>query len=85
MKRQRMKDLLLRALIVVETSKNKIWRRHLADNVKKLHKKVCHTCSTILFFLIQAIKSLICGNVVVIAMVISLKLPIVDIAVHCKW
>ena len=39
MQRQRMKDLLLRALIVVETSKKKIRRRRLADDVKKLHKK----------------------------------------------
>ena len=76
-----MKDLLLRALIhVVETSKRKIWRRRLADDVKKLHKKACHTCSTIIFP-----HSLICGNVVVIAVVISLTLSIVDIAVHCKW
>ena len=79
MQRQRMKDLLLRALIVVETSKRKIQRRRLADDVKKLHKKACHTCSTIIFP-----HSLICGNVVVIAVVISLTLIIVDIAVDCK-
>jgi len=50
MKRQRMKDLLLRALIVVETSKNKIWRRHLADNVKKIaQKSVPHMQHNIIF------------------------------------
>ena len=53
MQRQRMKDLLLRALIhVVETSKRKIWRRRLADDVKKLHKKRA-THAAQLFFLIH--------------------------------
>ena len=46
---------------------------------QKIAQKACHTCSTIIFP-----HSLICGNVVVIAVVISLTLPIVDIAVDCK-
>ena len=44
-----MKDLLLRARVVVRTSNVKISRRRLADNVKTLHQKACHTCSTIIF------------------------------------
>ena len=54
-----MKDLLLRACVVVKTSNMKISRRRLADYVKTLHQKACRTCSTIIFF-IQPIKSLIC-------------------------
>ena len=49
MQRQRMKDLPLRAWVVVRTSKMKISRRRLADYVKALHQKACHTCSTIIF------------------------------------
>ena len=44
-----MKDLLLRARVVVRTSNMKISRRHLADYVKTLHQKACRTCSTIIF------------------------------------
>ena len=44
-----MKDLLLRAWVVVRTAKRKILRRRLADYVKTFHQKVCRTCSTILF------------------------------------
>ena len=47
--RQRVKDLLLRARVVVRTSNIKIPRRRLADYVKHLHQKVCRTCSTIIF------------------------------------
>ena len=57
MQRQRMKDLLLRALVVVRTSKINILRLHLADFV--------------VFFRNQPMKSLICGVVVVVAVVIS--------------
>ena len=71
MQKQRMKDLLLRARVVVRTSNMKISRRHLADYVKKLHQKACRTCSTIIF-LVKPIKSLICGVVVTVAVVISL-------------
>ena len=44
-----MKDSLLRARVVFRTSNINISRRRLADYVKKLHQKVCHTCSTIIF------------------------------------
>ena len=44
-----MKDLLLRARVVVRTSNMKISRRRLADNVKTLQQKACRTCSTIIF------------------------------------
>ena len=49
MTRQRVKDLLLQARIVVRTSNVKISRRRLADYIKALHQKACHTCSTIGF------------------------------------
>ena len=49
MYRQRMKDLLLRARVVVKTSNMKISRRHLPDYVKTLHPKACCTCSTNIF------------------------------------
>ena len=49
MKRQRMKDLLLRDRVVVRTSNMKVSRRHLADSVKNLHQKACRTCSRIIF------------------------------------
>ena len=38
-----MKDLLLRARVVVRTSNMKISRRRLADYVKRLHQKECRT------------------------------------------
>ena len=44
-----MKDLLLRACVVVRTSNMKISRRRLADYVQTLHQKACRTCSTIIF------------------------------------
>ena len=46
---QRMKDLLLRARVVVRTSDMKISRRRSVDYVKTLHQKACRTCSTIIF------------------------------------
>ena len=49
MQRQRMKDLLLKAHLVVRTLKMKISRRRLADYVKKLHQKARRACSTIIF------------------------------------
>ena len=44
-----MKDLLLRAPVVVRTSNMKIPRCRLANYVKTLHQKACRTCSTIIF------------------------------------
>ena len=44
-----MKDLLLRALVVVRTSNMKISRRRLADYDKTLHQEACRTWSTIIF------------------------------------
>ena len=44
------KNLPLRACVVVRTSSMKISRRHLADNVKKLHKKRVPHMRTIIFF-----------------------------------
>ena len=62
--------LLLRARVVVRISKMKISRRRLADYVTKLHQK--HAASPARSFsLIQPTKSLICGVVVVVAVVIS--------------
>ena len=58
-----MKDLLLRARVVVRTSNMKRSRRRLADYVKTLHKKRAARAAR-LFFFIQPIKSLICGVVV---------------------
>ena len=43
MQRQRIKDLLLRARVVVRTSNMKISGRRLAVYVKKLHQKACRT------------------------------------------
>ena len=43
-----MKDLLLRAHVVVRNSNMKISPRRLAD-CQKLHQKACRTCSTITF------------------------------------
>ena len=65
-----MNVLLLRARVVVRTSKIKISRRHLADYVKICTKKrAAHAAR--LFLLIQPIKSFICGGVVAVAVVIS--------------
>ena len=47
-KMQRMKDLLLRARVVVRTSKMKISRRCLANYVKQLRRKACSTCSSVM-------------------------------------
>ena len=44
-----MKELLLRASVVVKTSNMKISHRRLADYVKTLHQKACRTCSKISF------------------------------------
>ena len=48
MQRQRMKDLLLQARVVVRSSNMKISRRPSADYVKKFHQKACRACSTII-------------------------------------
>ena len=48
-RKQRIKDLQLRARVVVKTSNMKISRRRLADCVKKLQQKACRTCRTIIF------------------------------------
>ena len=69
-----MKDLPLRAPVVVGTSNMKISRRPLADYVKNCIKNRAARAAR-LFFLIQPIKSLICGVVEVIA-VVNTKLPI---------
>ena len=50
-----MKDLLLRACIVVRTSNMKISRRRLADYVKNCTKKHAARAAR-LFFLVQPIK-----------------------------
>ena len=44
-----MKDLLLRARVVVGTSNMKTPRRHLADYAKNVHQKACGTCSMVIF------------------------------------
>ena len=44
-----LKDLLVRARVVVRTSNTKISLRHFADYVKNLQQKACRTCSTIIF------------------------------------
>ena len=49
MQRQGVKDLLLRARVVVRTSNIKISRRRLVGYVKTLHQKACRTCSTTIF------------------------------------
>ena len=61
-----MKDLLLRARVVVRTSNMKISRLRLPDYVKTLHQKACSRAAR-LFFFIQPIKSLIFGVVVDVA------------------
>jgi len=63
-------NLLLRARVVVRTSKLKIPRRRLADYVKNCTKKRLALAAR-LFFLIQPITSLICGVVVTVAFVVS--------------
>ena len=65
-----MKDLMLRAEVVFRTSDMKVSRFLLTDYVKKLHQK-CATRAARLFFLVQPIKSLICGAVVAVALIIS--------------
>ena len=45
---QRMKNLMLRARVVVRTSKMKISRRCLANYVKQLRQKACITCSSVM-------------------------------------
>ena len=42
-----MKDLLLRAPVVVRTLNMKISRLRLLDYIKTLHQKACRTCSMI--------------------------------------
>ena len=69
-----MKDLLLLADDVITTSNMKISRRPLADYVKNCIKSRAVRAAR-LFFPIQPIKSLICGVVEVVAVVIT-KLPI---------
>ena len=69
---QRMKDLLLWTCIVVRTSKMKISHHCLADYMKNLLQKAYAACAVWLFFVIQLMKSLICGNaIIVVAIVIS--------------
>ena len=43
------KNSLLLAVVVLRTSNMKISRRHLADFIKELLVKVCHSCSTIIW------------------------------------
>jgi len=64
-----MKDLTLRSRVVVRTSNMKIPLCLLTDYVKKLHQTRAARAAR-LFFLVQAIKSLISGVVVAIAVVI---------------
>ena len=71
MERQRMKDLLLWARVVVRTSKKKISRRRLADYVKKSCTRTSTVRAARLFILIPSIKSLVYGNDVAVAVVIS--------------
>ena len=58
-----MKDLLLQARVVVETSHMKISRRSLETTSRECTKKRAAR----LFFFIQPIKSLICGVAVDVA------------------
>ena len=59
-----MKDLLLRASVVVRTSNTKILRLRLAYYVKTMYKKRAARAAP-LFFFIQPMKSLVSGVVVV--------------------
>ena len=61
-------DLPLQASVVVRTSKMKISRRRLTEYVRRLRQRACRACSTIIF-LVQPIKALIRGVVVVVAVV----------------
>ena len=65
-----MKNSSLRTCVVVRTSNMKISRRRLADYVKNCTKNRAARAAR-LFFLVQPDKSLICGVVVVVAVVIS--------------
>ena len=65
-----MKDLLQRTRVVVGVLNMQISRRHLTDYVKNCTKKRAVRAAR-LFFLIQPIKSLICGVVFAVAVVIS--------------
>ena len=65
-----MKVSLLQACVGVRTSNMKLSRRFLVDYVKKCTKKRAARAAR-LFFLIQPIKSLICGVVVDVAVVKS--------------
>ena len=75
MQKQRMEDLLLKAYIVVNTSKMKILLCCLADHMKNLLQKArAAACAVWLVFVIQLMKSLICGIaiiIIVVAIVIS--------------
>ena len=72
MQKQRMEDLLLKACIVVKTSKMKILLCCLADHMKNLLQKARAACAVRLVFVIQLMKSLICGiAIIVVAVVIS--------------
>ena len=62
-----MKDLLLRARVVVRTSNMKISRRRLADYTSKHCTTKRAARAARLFFFIQPIKLLICGVVVDVA------------------
>ena len=66
-----MKDLLLRASVVVRISDIKISRRRLTDYTSKHCTKKRAARAARLFFLIQPIKSMICGVVVEVAVVKS--------------
>ena len=59
--KQRMKDLLLRARVVVRTSNVKITRRHLADYVKNLiaRKSVPHVQHDFFFFFFHSTNKII--------------------------
>ena len=65
-----MKDLLLRARVVVKISNLKFSRCSMAGYVKNCPKKRAARAAR-LFFLVQPIKSSICGVVVAVAVVIS--------------
>ena len=65
-----MKDLPLRAGVVVRNSKIKISRRHYLAHYKKNCTKKRAARAAWLFYLIQSIKSLICGVVAVIPVVV---------------
>ena len=66
-----MKDLLLRARVVVRTSNMKISSRRLVDYVKTLHHKRAARAARLFFFIHEPIKSLISGVVVDVAAVKS--------------